>query len=157
MIHLVIRYLWIQHLGMKLTAKQYEFANQMFELMKSNNLYDEYIQQQKKNRLLYQLIYKKELYHYRDKVINYPIICRYDIFSDELITEMKTLFKMGNVGLIGSGEIDNIQYVYCLLKKLKNKGAFIGSICGITDRVIYNCSFFSIKPKNTVHIIGIDR
>ena len=147
---------------MKYTKKQQMFINNLFVLLKTNNLVIEYNQTFKKKVMLQELqnkfstIKTKFDYHLYLSCVkhNDGYMSEKNMFSEELITsemvsEIKTLFNLRHL----DKDSKNISYVLCLLKKIKIHSNFIGFInknvhrieakyCIHRDRTLNNYSIF---------------
>ena len=131
---------------MKFTKKQHLFVNKLFTLIENNNLHIQYEQTFRKKIMIYELINKFNLpsnehlklqlscYKHNEKYMNTNIMFSEELISDELVDEIKTLFKVGQL----DNNSKNISYLLCILKKMKINFKFIGIINKQYNRISIN-------------------
>ena len=138
---------------MKFTKKQQLFIDKIFYLILNNNFYIQYQQTFKKKMMIFELdnknfstnrnkikLSKQNLQlelsccKINDGYMSENIMFCEELISDEIVVEIKTLFKVGNL----DDNCKNISYMLCILKKMKKDFQFIG---------IMNKQFNRIEPK----------
>lgn len=150
---------------MKFTKKQQLFIDKLMSLIESNNLSIQYEQTFKKKVMLQEFLHKYALrdtcrfdYGLRmsccqnnDGYMYENIMFSEELFDDEFIDELKSLFNVGN---LDEKTCKKVSYVLCLLKKMKISCNFVGVYNNTFDKIYAKYSIVRYKSFSDKSIFG---
>jgi hypothetical protein len=140
---------------MKFTKKQQMLIDKILTLIQNNNLHIQYEQTFQKKIMIYEINRKNDLlskehlelqlacYRHNDGYMREDIMFTDELISDEIVDEIKTIFKMGHL----HDNWKNISYVLCLFKKMKINVEFIGIMKKQYNRI--DAKFSIHRDKST--------